>query len=241
MSNARSPTRSAPPHPFPLPFDAVAFEGRLRALADRDPFLIPRDVIPPHFNRSSVLICFWRDAADLRVLFTKRAESLRGHPGQMSFPGGRLEKGESRVEAALRESEEEVGLSATRVEVLGRLDDAWSGAGHLLVPVVGWLDDVPDLTPNPAEVAEIHTPGIAGLFDPAVFEREERTFAGDVYYNSILRWEGGHVFGLSTDLLIEVIQWGIGLEDHHGPGRARSLTSHLRHKAEEANTDRGGG
>lgn len=129
-----------PPHPFTLAFDPEAFEAGLRGLARRAPFEFPRTAVPTHFKHSSVLICFWRGAAGLHVLLTKRAASLRGHPGQMSFPGGRLEEGETWTEAALRETEEEVGLSRDRVEVLGRLDDAWSGAGHLIVPIVGWLD-----------------------------------------------------------------------------------------------------
>ena len=102
-------------------------------LPDRVPFEFPRKAVPAHFKRSSVLICFWREADDVRVLLTKRAASLRGHPGQMSFPGGRLEEGEDWVEAALRESEEEVALARDRVEVLGRLDDAWTEPGHQAV------------------------------------------------------------------------------------------------------------
>jgi len=220
-------------HPFSRPFDAVDFERRLRRLDRREPFRFPRDIVPDHFKRSSVLICFWHEDADLRVLLTKRAATLRGHPGQMSFPGGRLEEGEDWIAGALRETEEEVGISRTRVEVLGRLDDAWSGAGHLLVPVVGWLDARPTFAANPDEVEEIHTPSVSALFDPEVYTLEEADVGGAVYYNSTLRWEDGSVFGLSSDLLIEAIQWAIGLDDSHGPSRLSSLKSWLRFKAEE--------
>jgi 8-oxo-dGTP pyrophosphatase MutT (NUDIX family) len=190
--------------------------------------------VPADFKRSSVLILFWRHAADLRVLFTKRAATLRGHPGQMSFPGGRLEPGEDWVDAALRETEEEVGLSGDRIEVLGRLDEAWSGAGHLLVPIVGWLQEEPICRLNPAEVESVHTPSVSGFFAPEAYTREEIDLGGDTYYNSTLHWQGGSVFGLSTDLLIEAIQWGIGIEGAHGPGRLDSLASYLRYKKAEA-------
>ena len=162
------------------------------------------------------------------MLFTKRAATLRGHPGQMSFPGGRLEEGEDWADAALRETEEEVGIARESIEVLGRLDDAWSGAGHLIVPIVGWLDDAPSYLPNPAEVEEIHAPSVVGLFEPEAFSREEKRYGEDVFYNPILSWAGGRVFGLSTDLLIEAMQWGIGIDEAHGPSRLVSLRSYLR-------------
>ncbi len=219
------------PHPFRARFDATLFETRLRAIDRREPFRFPSESVPDSFKRSSVLICFWREASDLHVLLTKRATSLRGHPGQMSFPGGRLEDGEDWIAGALRETEEEVGIPRARIEILGRLDDAWSGAGHLLVPIVGWLDARPTLAPNPDEVEAIHTPSVSALFAPDAYSLEQADVGGDVYYNSTLRWEGGSVFGLSSDLLIEAIEWAIGLDEHHGPSRLSSLESWLRVKA----------
>lgn len=232
-----SATRVA--NPFPRPFEVDAFEARLRGLAKRTPFVFPPDAVPDHFAHSSVLICFWREHEDdLRVLLTKRAASLRGHPGQMSFPGGRLEAGEDAIAGALRETHEEVGIPPDQIEVLGRLDDAWSGAGHRLVPVVGWLAARPRMTPNPAEVDTIHTPSVRALFSGDGYSYEEANLGGDVYYNSTFRWQEDsgeeRVFGLSTDLLIEVLQWSTGVETSHGPGRLASLRSWLRFKAEEA-------
>jgi 8-oxo-dGTP pyrophosphatase MutT (NUDIX family) len=228
-------TEEASAHPFPGPFDPDLFEKRLRDLGRRDPFCFPAPAVPSSFERSSVLICFWRERDDVRVLLTERAASLRRHPGQMSFPGGRLEAGEDWVDGALRETEEEVGLARDRVEVLGRLDDAWSGSGHLLVPIVGWLVEKPTLRPQPAEVERVHTPSVGALFSPDVFTREAVELAGERYYTSTFGWraQGGEarVVGLSTDLLIEAIQWGIGIEDPHGPGRLASLASWLRMRA----------
>ena len=213
-------------------FAADAFEARLRALETRPVFVFPDGEIPSDFRRSSVLLCFWRDAAEIRVLFTKRASTLRGNPGQMAFPGGRLEEGEDWVEAALRETEEEVGLDRGHVEVLGRLDDAWSGSRYQLVPIVGWIGSLPELTLNPGEVASVHTPSISQLLDPRVFSREAADLDGDTFYNDTLRWDDEHVFGLSTDLLIEAIRWGLGQDleasASHGASRLASLRSWLR-------------
>lgn len=215
------------PHPFPVPFDASLFESRLRILAQRSPYHFPRDEVPEHFRRSSVLICFWREEADLRVILTKRAATLSGYPGQMSFPGGKLEPGETWSEAAIRETEEEVGVPRDQVEVLGRLDDAWSGAGHLLVPIVGWLGGRPDFDPNPDEVEEVHTPSVLGLMNQSAYSEEEAHYGDQTFTNSILTWEEGRLFGLSTNLLIETLRWASGLEVDHGASRLESLQSFL--------------
>ncbi len=225
-------------HPFPRALDVDQFVARLRALAEREPFLLPREVVPSEFKRSSVLLCFWREREDLRVLLTRRAETLRGHPGQMSFPGGRLEPNEDWRTAALRETEEEVGIPTDEIEVVGRLDDAWSGAGHVVVPAVGWLSRRPVCRPNPAEVSEIHRPSVAMLIAPEAYEREAVRLDGEIHYNSTLSWPDGSVFGLSTDLLIEAIQWGLGLDARPGPDRQRSLEAYLRGLSVEAKTRR---
>jgi hypothetical protein len=155
----------------------------------------------------------------------------------MAFPGGRLEEGEDWVAAALRETEEEVGIPCDRIEVLGRLDDAWSGAGHLLVPVVGWLDAAPRYRPNPAEVAEIHEPRISTLIAPDAYEEKSVDLGERRYMNPILRWSTGRVVGLSADLLIEAIRWGLDIRSAHGPRRLERLNEFLRARAESAEAE----
>ena len=218
-------------------FDPDRFEARLHGLEASEAFVFSAAEVPEHFVRASVLICFWREAADVRVLMTRRAATLRGHPGQMSFPGGKLEAGEDWSDGALRETEEEVGIPRETVRVLGRLDDAWSGSGHWLVPIVGWLDAPPRFQINPDEVESLHTPGIRELLLPSAYSREAADLDGDRYYNSTLRWSGGHVFGLSTDLLIEALERGLGRSSHPGPERLSSLRSWLRMKAKQQLAD----
>ena len=89
------------------------------------------------------------------VLMTRRSDRLASHTGQIAFPGGRLDPGETAVEAALREAFEEVALDPTRVEVLGVGDAYETGTGFLVTPVVGWLTATPSTTPSPDEVAEV--------------------------------------------------------------------------------------
>ena len=89
------------------------------------------------------------------VLLTRRADSLASHPGQIAFPGGRLDPGETASVAALREAWEEVALAANDVEVLGLGDAYETGTGFLVTPVVGWLKAPPEVTAAPDEVAEL--------------------------------------------------------------------------------------
>lgn len=90
------------------------------------------------------------------VLFTRRTEHLASHAGQISFPGGRVHEADNSVVAtALRETEEEIGLSENFIEIGGYLDLYTTGTGFAIQPVVGFVREGFDLTPNPSEVAEI--------------------------------------------------------------------------------------
>ena len=208
---------------MPLLLRTPDFLKRLRQLSERTPFEFPADAIPSHFRRAGVLIPFWEEAGQIRVLLTERAAHLSGHPGQVSFPGGRLEAGESWEQAAVREAYEEVGIDPARVEVLGRLDDAWSGAGHHLVPVVAWLEGTPHFEANPGEVAKLLMPRVADLLRPEARSEEEVQHRGTRYLNQILEWPGGRVYGLSTDLLLEVLAWASGGEPNRGPVRLQEM------------------
>ena len=122
---------------------------------------------------ASVLVPVMRRPGGLRVLLTKRAETLRSHGGQISFPGGRREDGDgSAAAAALREAEEEVGLPPSAVEIVGYLDDYPTITQYLVTPVVGMVEDVRDVRPCAREVAEIFEVPLEFLIDPASFERK---------------------------------------------------------------------
>lgn len=106
------------------------------------------------------------------VLITRRSDSLASHTGQIALPGGRLDPGETAVEAALREAFEEVALDPAAVEVLGLGDAYETGTGFLITPVVGWLAEPPETTPSPDEVAEVFEVPWDFLMDPANHRRD---------------------------------------------------------------------
>ena len=121
---------------------------------------------------AAVLIAVMDRADGPTVLMTRRSDSLASHTGQIAFPGGRLDPGETAVEAALREAWEEVGLDPDLVEILGVGDGYETGTGFAVTPVVGWLKGEPVLKPSPAEVAEVFEAPWSFLMDPANHRRD---------------------------------------------------------------------
>ena len=106
------------------------------------------------------------------VLLTRRSDSLASHTGQIAFPGGRLDPGETAVEAALREAWEEVALNPPAVEILGLGDAYETVTGFIVTPVVGWLAEPPLVKPSPDEVAEVFEAPWDFLMDSANHRRD---------------------------------------------------------------------
>lgn len=112
----------------------------------------------PGLRRAAVAIALAPEEQGGRATFllTLRAPRLRSHAGQWAFPGGRADEGESAIDAALREMDEELGLRLAADSVLGVLDDYATRSGYLITPVVVWAGAVRDLALNSEEVAAVH-------------------------------------------------------------------------------------
>ncbi|MFB6093279.1 MAG: CoA pyrophosphatase [Haloquadratum sp.] len=111
---------------------------------------------------------------EAHVLFTKRADHLGEHAGQMSFPGGSHEPVDADLRAtALREAKEEIGLSASEADVVGRLDDIRTVTGYAVRPFVATVPDR-SYEPDESEVAEVVALAVADLTDPENYESERR-------------------------------------------------------------------
>jgi 8-oxo-dGTP pyrophosphatase MutT (NUDIX family) len=123
---------------------------------------------------SAVLIALFEGGpAGAEVVLTRRSWHMRNHRGEISFPGGRLEPGETAVEAALRESEEEVGLDPAGVTVVGELDHlATVVSRSLIVPVVATLAGRPTLRPTSSEVERVLTVPLAELLRSDTYHEE---------------------------------------------------------------------
>jgi len=148
----------------PAPSAARGMSDGFR-LPGREGAATPAAVLVPLVNRPD----------GLTLLLTQRSADLPDHPGQISFPGGRVEPGDATLaHAALRETAEEVGLAATQIAVLGELAHYETVTGYRVTPIVGWVDPPFTLRPDPLEVADVFEVPLAFLLDPRNQQRHFR-------------------------------------------------------------------
>lgn len=155
---------------------------------------------------AAVLAPFYEDHGELHLILTRRASGLRLHGGEVSFPGGRQDPGESLPETALREAQEEIGLDPATVEIVGELDHLSTlSSASFIVPYVAIVDRVPPLRPNPGEVDAVLRVPVAELLDPAHF-REEQWWLFD-QYRPIVFFElvGDTVWGATAAMLRQLL------------------------------------
>ncbi len=139
------------------------------------------------------------------VLLTKRSERLTQHAGQVSFPGGRIERTDaSPAAAALREAEEELALDPTRVALLGRLPDYSTGTGFLITPVVGLLPPGLPLVPTPGEVAAVFMLPLSVLLDPAAPQRRRGMRNGRVREYWVWPHDEYEIWGATAAILVRL-------------------------------------
>jgi 8-oxo-dGTP pyrophosphatase MutT (NUDIX family) len=164
--------------------------------------IVFRDLKP-----ASVLVPVMRRREGLRVLLTKRTETLRSHKGQISFPGGRREDSDaSAAAAAKREAEEETGIPPAAVEVIGYLDDYPTVSRYLVTPVVGLVEDVEQVRPCAREVAEIFEVPLPFLLERANFERKFLSREGFNVPFFELNYGGHRIWGATAGMLWNLMQ-----------------------------------
>ena len=141
------------------------------------------------------------------VLLTERATHLRQHPGQISFPGGRLRSGgEDAVAAALREAREEVGLAASQVDVCGCMPVQLTVTGFRVTPVVGWLDPAFVPHPDPGEVQATFEVPLAHLDAPGSRVLEVRERHGSRIHTDVFVYERYRIWGATAAILVRFLE-----------------------------------
>lgn len=182
------------------PFDAAAPSHEPRSDFDLNPMMNQGQ--PIEVRPAAVLVGLVERKEGLSVLLTRRSDTLRSHTGQVAFPGGRLDPGETPWEAALREAEEEVGLSREHVSLAGLSTPYRTGTGFLVTPVVAFVPPDLPLTPNPHEVADIFETPFGFLMDPSNHERRHYDMPdGQRRHFYAMTWENQLIWGATAGML----------------------------------------
>jgi len=172
---------------------AVAYGDELLQALDGPP--IPAAVLVPVVTGSNP-----------GILLTKRNAHLSKHAGQVSFPGGRIDAGETPEQAALREAEEEVGLSPRDVEILGRLDDYVTGTGFRITPVLSLLPPGLVLRPAPEEVESVFEMPLEVLLDPKAPQRQRHESLGNLREYWVWPHPEHFIWGATAAILVHLAQ-----------------------------------
>ncbi len=193
--------------------------------SDAEPRILPfspgasprlRHLLPPNPTPAAVLIPLVDHADEMTVLLTHRATDLKHHPGQISFPGGRLEATDANaIAAALRETEEEIGLPSSQIEILGRLPDHVVITGYRVTPIVALIRPGFALRLDPMEVSATFEAPLRHLLDPATHARRVRQLAGEEYITLDLPWQGFNIWGATAGMLLTLREF-LGGHPLHG-------------------------
>jgi len=144
------------------------------------------------------------DRPEPGVILTVRRDNLRTHAGQVAFPGGRLDPGETAVEAALREAREEILLDPALVEVVGAIGPYRTVTSYLVTPVLGVIPPDLPLEPQEAEVGDWFEAPLSYLLDPANQQRRSALFQGrERHYYEIL-WEDRRIWGATAAMIVNL-------------------------------------
>jgi len=184
--------------------DVDALRRRVQQVMERRQRRVtePGDRLP-----AAVLLLLVYRGGEPHLVFTKKTETVPHHKGQFAFPGGLVETFDgSRVETALREAREEIGLDSSVVEVLGLLDDVPTATtGFVITPVIGLCPTPPSMRPDGREIERLLEIPLRHLLDPAAFRVEQWERDGRPHPVVLLSYEGDVIWGATARILKEFI------------------------------------
>lgn len=161
----------------------------------------------PGFRHAAVLILLFPKDEGLSVLLTVRTDSVETHKGQISCPGGMTDPGDAdAIDTALRETEEELGIPRASIEILGQVDDAFTPAGFIITPVVGYANELPKWTASAAEVKEVIDAPLSLFVNRATARREFRSvgsISGYIWFFN----HGEHlIWGATAGMIVNLVE-----------------------------------
>ena len=177
--------------------------ARLReVLRQRPAKELPTSDVPEHFRRAAVLVPLWEHQGDVWTLVTERSASMPQHAGEMAFPGGGRSGADPTLAAtALREAEEEVGLSPSLVDLVGPLDEVWTMRGFVVQPWVGWLPKEPTWRPEAREIQSVISFPLRALEEAGVYSQDHWTGKGWRLTSHRYDVQGKSIWGMTASIL----------------------------------------
>ena len=152
---------------------------------------------------AAVLLLVVNHPGDPTVVFTQRTAHLADHAGQISFPGGRVDEDDRTPQhTALREAEEEIGIPADRIEILGRLPEYRTGTGYSVTPIVGWAEPPLTFKPDPHEVADVFEVPLAFLMDAGNHRYESAFYKGRMRKYWAMPYGERVIWGATAGMLV---------------------------------------
>ncbi|QSI75570.1 CoA pyrophosphatase [Niveibacterium microcysteis] len=178
-------------------------------LAAARPLVAPA-AVDTQLMAAAVLVPLVQREYGLQVLLTRRTAHLHHHPGQISFPGGRIEASDaSPSEAALRETAEETGLQPDVIELIGELPEFDTSTGFRITPLVGAIKPPLTLAPDPFEVAEVFEVPLGFFLDRSNHQRHEIFWRGRMRQYWAMPWGDYYIWGATAGIirnLVEVLE-----------------------------------
>lgn len=155
---------------------------------------------PPEIRPAAVLIAV-TDRPEPGVILIHRPPDMRAHPGQVAFPGGKLDPGEDAVVAALREAREELDINSSEVRIIGASDRFVTATGYDVTPVLALIPPDLPIEPNPVEVADWFEAPLRFLLDTANHMQREAEWRGRVRSYIEIDWQGHRIWGVTAAII----------------------------------------
>ena len=179
--------------------------ARSERITRGDNDLNPQMPMPTETKAAAVLVPLVLHEEEITVLLTQRTNHLKDHAGQVSFPGGRGEESDDSHEAAaLRETEEEIGVTHEHIELIGYLDVYMTRTGYEVTPVVGLLQPPFQVTPDPFEVADVFEVPLNFLIAPANHQRMTREDKGFKRQFYAMQYQEHFIWGATAGMLVNL-------------------------------------